>query len=42
MKERIMKWYKFGLWTREMVQDAVNKGIISIDDMIEIIGEENI
>lgn len=37
MKERIMKWYKLGLWTKTMVQDAVNKGVITADDMAEII-----
>jgi hypothetical protein len=42
MKERIMKWYKLGLWTEIMVQDAVNKGVITADDMAEIVGEENI
>lgn len=40
MKERIMKWYKLGLWTKDMVQNAVDKGIITIEDMIEIIGEK--
>ena len=26
MKEKIKKWYKMGLWTAAMVQNAVNKG----------------
>ena len=38
MKERIMKWYKFGLWTKEMVKNAVNKGVLTDEEMIEIIG----
>ena len=37
MKERILKWYKLGLWTEEMVQKAVDKGIITAEDMAEII-----
>lgn len=39
MKEKIMKWYRQGLWTKEMVQNAVYKSIITVNDMIEIIGE---
>ena len=40
MKDKIAKWYKQGLWTAEMVQDAVNKGLITEDDYIEIVGGE--
>jgi hypothetical protein len=40
MKERIMKWYKLGLWTEIMVQNAVEKGVITADDMAEILGEK--
>ena len=39
MKEKIMKWYKLGLWTPKMVKDAVEKGVISLDDSKEILGE---
>lgn len=39
MKDKIAKWYKLGLWTKEMVQNAVYKTVITVDDMIEIIGE---
>lgn len=38
MKERIAKWYKQGLWTADMVQDAVNKGILKPEDAAEILG----
>ena len=38
MKERIEKWYKQGLWTADMVQDAVNKGILKPEDAAEILG----
>lgn len=37
MKERIAKWYKQGLWTEEMVQQAVKKGVITEDDYLEIV-----
>lgn len=40
MKERIMKWYKLGLWTEVMVRNAVDKGVITADDMAEILKEK--
>lgn len=40
MKEKIMKWYKLGLWTEAMIQNAVEKGVITVDDMTEILGEK--
>lgn len=40
MKEKIMKWYKLGLWTEAMIQNAVEKGVITADDMAEIVGEK--
>ena len=39
MKEKIMKWYKFGLWTKGMVQDAVEKNILTQEEAEEIINE---
>ena len=39
MKEKIKAWYKFGLWTKEMVRNAVKKGILSAQDYEEITGE---
>lgn len=38
MKEKITKWYKQGLWTEAMVQNAVDKNIITVEEMAEIIG----
>ena len=29
MYEKIKKWYEQGLWSAEMVQDAVSKGILT-------------
>ena len=40
MKEKIAKWYKQGLWTADMVQAAVSKGIITAEDYKEITGED--
>ena len=39
MKEKIKKWYKQGLWTAAMVQDAVEKGILTADEAAEILSE---
>lgn len=37
MKEKIKKWYKMGLWTAEMVQNAVTKGKLTAEEAAEII-----
>lgn len=39
MKEKIKKWYKQGLWTEAMVLNAVSKGILTEDEVAEILGE---
>lgn len=39
MKEKIARWYRQGLWTAEMVQKAVYKGLITQEDCEEIVGE---
>ena len=39
MKDKITKWYKQGLWTEEMVRNAVNKGILNEEDFKDIVGE---
>lgn len=39
MRNKIDKWYHMGLWTAEMVANAVRKGIITADDYQEITGE---
>jgi hypothetical protein len=36
MKEKIAKWYRMGLWTKTMVQNAVTKGVITADEAAEI------
>ena len=37
MKEKIAQWYSQGLWTADMVQTAVDKGILTQEDCTEII-----
>lgn len=37
MKEKIAKWYKQGLWTEEMVMNAVEKGILTESEAAEIL-----
>lgn len=39
MYERIKKWYKQGLWTADMVRNAVDKGVITEEQYKEIVGE---
>ena len=41
MKDKIAKWYKQGLWTKEMVRNAVEKGIITEADYEEIVGGDS-
>lgn len=39
MRERIEKWYKLGLWTQEMVRNAVTKAVLTAAEYTEITGE---
>ena len=39
MKEKIKKWYEQGLWTAEMVRNAVITGKLTEDEYREIVGE---
>ena len=40
MYEKIKKWYKQGLWTEEMVLQAVEKGVLTTDQAAEILKQE--
>lgn len=40
MKDKIKKWYKMGLWNKSKVMDAVAKGIITEDEVKEILSEK--
>ena len=42
MKEKIKKWYEQGLWTAEMVRNAVAKGKLTEDEYREIVGEAEV
>lgn len=41
MFEKIKKWYQQGLWTEEMVRQAVGKGVITQIECDEILGVLN-
>lgn len=40
MKDKIAKWYKQGLWTKDMVRKAVEKKVITKEDYKEIVGKD--
>lgn len=40
MKEKIKTWYKFGLWTKDMVRNAVVKVVLTAAEYEEITGAE--
>ena len=40
MLEKIQKWYKQGLWTKEMVKNAHLKGVLTLIEYTEIISEQ--
>ena len=40
MKEKIAKWYAQGLWTEDMIRQAVEKGVITEAEAAEILGEK--
>ena len=37
MFEKSKKWFKQGLWTETMVQNAVNRGVLTEVQMAEIL-----
>lgn len=40
MFERIKKWYKQRLWSADMVQKAVDKGILTDEQVKDILQED--
>lgn len=42
MFEKIKKWYKQGLWTEAMVRNALNKGIITEEQLSDILGTKEV
>ena len=37
MKEKILKWFKQGLWTEVMVRNAFAKDVLTEEEMNEIL-----
>lgn len=37
MKEKIARWYVMGLWSAEMVKNAVLKGVLTEEDAAHIL-----
>ena len=40
MYEKIKRWYKQGLWTEAMVQNAVTKGKLTAEEAAEILAAD--
>lgn len=40
MYQKIKRWYEYGMWTKEMVKNAVVKGKITAEEYKEITGED--
>ena len=40
MFEKIKKWYQQGLWTMIMVQNAQEKGVLTAEQVIEILASK--
>ena len=40
MYEKIKRWYQQGLWTEEMVNNAVKKGVLSEEEESAIINDK--
>lgn len=40
MFEKIKKWHKQGLWTAAMVRNAFEKGVITEDQLKDILGTQ--
>ena len=38
MREKIERWYAQGLWTDDMVRQAVEKNVLTEDEAAEILG----
>lgn len=40
MKDKIAKWYKLGLWTATMVENASTKGVLTKEEASEILMDQ--
>lgn len=41
MFEKIKRWYFLGLWSKQMMQDAVDRNVITAEEAKNITKEEN-
>ena len=39
MFERVKKWYLLGLWSEKMVEEAVQKGLLTMKEKDSILGD---
>ena len=39
-KNNVKQWYLWGIWTKEMLANAVKKEKLTVEDYKEITGEE--
>ena len=39
MKEKIAFWYKYGIWTEEMVRCAVSKKVLTEEEAAEVLAQ---
>ena len=42
MYEKILKWYKQGLWTEQMVHNAFDKKVITEEQMNNILSSKEV
>lgn len=38
-KDKVKRWFNWGIWTKTMVKDAVVKGTLTEDDYLYVTGE---
>lgn len=39
-KDKVKQWYEWGIWTKEMVANAVEKEKLTAEDYLYITGEK--
>lgn len=39
MFERIKKWFQLGLWNEKMVKDAAEKGLLTMEEAVSMLGD---
>ena len=41
MFEKLLKWYEMGLWSKKMIEEAHEKGIINLEQLNKILSIKN-